>query len=460
MPYQRVALGTRSRYVLVTKSRRVGFSEAMAARSAMRALGLDIVDGQIRKVGAGVPQNLISAGRVQAQDLMQRVLRYVRLFGQALGGQAVIRETATMAVIRGGVKLRALASTPRGARGWEGDVRLDEFANVIDQPAVWAAVEPLAKPTLGHPDGFEIWVVSTPLGDDNLFYEFARGRMSTRFEQHTVSIHDAAAQGFPILVSDGAGGLRNGTVDELRAEFLDDDIFAQEFECSFMSASSRFIDPAVYDDATWNPDQEALPTPDTLTPEVSFGGLDIGRHHDRTAFARVREHRGALYHLATDTLKGRPWEEQETWWDERIGACRRVAVDSTAIGSMPVERMQSVWGRARVIGVDFTLQSKERLATGLKLGLQTRRLRPAQWDAETRREVLSLRREQLPGGGVRYSAPRRGGGHGDRAWALALAADAAGASSTAAPSITTYGRGSRPKPVERMGLFDRRRLFA
>lgn len=461
MPYQRKALESIARYLLVNKSRRIGFSEAMAARAAMRALGLALRDGRlVRERNKGVPQNLFSASKLQAQDLLQRVLRYVRLFGKAFPGKVVLRETATMAVLRGGVRLRALASSPRSARGWEGDCRFDEFANVVEQEALWAAAEPLARPTLGNPEGFEVWVVSTPLGDDNLFFEMACGRMAARFEQHSISIHDAAAQGFPILVSDHAGGLRPGTVDELRAEFMDDVIFAQEFECSFMSSSARFIDAEVYDSATWDADKDPLPVPEEDRPATYYGGIDLARSRDRTAFVKLREYARTMFHTLTDTVRDRSWAEQEAWWDAHFADCHRVCVDSTTIGSAPSERMQLTHGSFKVEPVDFTLQAKERLATGLKLGLQTRRLRPLRSDHELRREVLSLRREQLPGGGVRYAAPRQGGGHGDRAWALALAYQAAGSIPTSYPRVTTYTNGDVRRPVERLSLLESRRLMA
>lgn len=437
-PYQVAFLQDQAPRVCVLKSRRVGFSEAVAAKCALRLLGLALRSGRVVQARKrGITQNLFSASRVQAQDLLQRVLKWVRVFGSVFGGNPVDRETATLAVVRG-VKIRALSSSPRGARGWEGDIVLDEFASVVDQQAIWAAVEPLAAPTHGNPDGFLITAISTPLGNDNLYHEMVTGKLAHKFSQHCITLADAHAQGFPIKVSDGIGGLRDGTVEELRAEYGDDQTFDQEFMCSFLSSSMRFIDAESYDAASYADDE--FPS-GALARD--FGGLDLARVRDRTAFARLSEVGDVLWHAATDAIQGVRWSDQERWWDERIERCGKVAVDSTSIGSAPAERMQETWGMSRIVAVDFTLQSKERLATGLKLAIQSRRLRPLRDDSDTRREVLSMRREQLPGGGVRYSVPRTASGHGDRAWALALAVSAAGDGAITVPHITARSRENR-----------------
>lgn len=453
--YQRSFLADLSTYVAVLKARRIGFSEAVACKCAMRALGLALVNGKLTQTKRrGVKQNLFSASHVQAQDLLQRVLKWVRILGRlAFKSDCVLSETVTLAVVRGGVKLRAMSSSPKAARGWEGDVVLDEFASVVNQKELWAAVEALAKPTLGNREGFLITVISTPLGDDNLFYEMVMGTLAHKFSQYCVTLTDAERDGFPVMVSDGAGGLVPGTVDELRAEFGDDMVFDQEFMCSFLAASMRYIDADIYDAASYDFEWTMA------IADQDFGGLDLARKRDRTAFARITERDAELWHRGTDVIHNAKWSEQEAWWDERIATCRKVAVDSSSIGSKPSEDMVDTWGASRILPVDFTTQSKERLASGLKFALESKTLHPLKSDVDTRREVLSMRREQLPGGGVRYSVPRTSAGHGDRAWAIALAVDAADSGAVTVPSITVHDPLRRRGPMPRVPLSTRRGIY-
>lgn len=445
-PYQLRYLADQAPRKCVNKSRRVGFSEVVSFEDATRALGLQIVvdDRGMRfadKLVRPVSQNLLSASRAQSQELLKRVGKWVeKISTQVFGKSAIKRQTALKIELHDGTECLALPSNPRSVRGGEGDITLDEFASVIDQPGLWKASEPMAKPNLGNQAGYRVRVISTPLGDDNLFYEFCRGNQAGTFSQHEVTVHDAAREGFPILVSDGLGGLVPGTTEQLRAEYGDDEFFAQEFECSFMSASMRYIPMQVYADACYD-----LPWPAALNDVgvPHFGGLDLARHHDRTAFVRLAKAEGVNWHIGTETIKGLPWDQQEQWWDGHFKGCSQVCFDATAMGSGPADRIVSRWG-SLAEAVVFGNSVKEELATNLKLALARRKLRPRADDIELRREVLSLRREILQSGMNRYDAPRTGGGHGDRAWALALAQRASGAvSAENTPRIHTDARSAR-----------------
>jgi phage FluMu gp28-like protein len=113
-----------------------------------------------------------------------------------------------------------------------------------------------------------------------------------------------------------------------------------------------------------------------------------------------------------------------------------LCADSTGLGRFPSQRMSETWGR-KFEGVDFTLKSKEDLATGLYDAVARKELElPVSYLHEgidemplLRDDVYAIRREVTSSGNVRYVAARSEKGHADRAWALMLALHAAGSMS-------------------------------
>ena len=435
-------------------SRRIGFSEVVSFRCACRAAGLDYNPyGPSTRIKP-VPQNIISAGHDQAKDMLARALKHLQALEVLHGGKLIANAGKTEVTLTNGARLKAFSSYPNTIRGAEGDVVLDEFSAVRDQPGVWAASSALRLGNLGNREGYKLVVVFTPLGDANMAYQMAKGSMAKAFGQHRIQIQQAVADGFPLTKDDPETGLRvPATIEDFRAEHPDPSIFAQEFECDFMSASDRYISESIYNAACYS---GALPDGfNDIGATIAYGGLDLARTMDMTAFARLREHMGTLWQTEdVDVLRSTRaenpaddpmgWATQKRWVDERMHDLQRMAVDARGLGSQFAEELEQRWP-GRIDAVKLGSEANEELATGLKLGLQSHRVRPLSDDAALRREVLSMRREISKLGTMRYHTPREKGSHGDRAWALALAIAAAGGA--ARPSAGTgraHTRESRP----------------
>ena len=105
-------------------------------------------------------------------------------------------------------------------------------------------------------------------------------------------------------------------------------------------------------------------------------------------------------------------------------AVRRCAIDSTGLGAMLAEELQTKWG-ARVEPVVFTQPVKESLAVRVKRLLEEGRVRlPA--DPAVRAALGAVKRYVTPAGHIRFDADRtEAAGHADHFWALALALAAA-----------------------------------
>lgn len=444
MPYQLDWLADRAPQKASVKSRRVGFTEVATLECALRAMGLDLCAG--RQVDP-VPQCIISAGLNQAIDFLRRVKLHVDVLGKVFGRDMVISSSATLLTIEAlngePVQLRAFSTNPATIRSFEGDVTLDEFAAIPRMEAVYAAARPLANPTLKHPKGFQVRVIFTPLGDDNMAYEIARGRLSPAecrkrgerpaWSVHETSIYKALEQGFP------------ADLERLRQDAGSDDIFEQEYNIGFLSASARYISAQTYDDATWTDGDK----PPSDMQALIFAGMDVARHAHKSSIVIAERMGDVLWHLGTDSQRDVDWDTQEAWVAETMdppGRPRvsRIHIDGTGIGDQFGERLCKRFP-GRVESVVFGQRSKEELATGLKLALERGRFRPREGDAELRRAVLSMRREVTSSGNITYRVPedKQKGTHADEAWAAALCVQAAGGAnrSNAVPKVYTPSMG-------------------
>ena len=68
-------------------------------------------------------------------------------------------------------RIKVLAANPRTARGFSGDLILDEFAFHENSIAIWDAAEPIIS---SNPD-FECRIASTGNGRFNMFYQMVAG---------------------------------------------------------------------------------------------------------------------------------------------------------------------------------------------------------------------------------------------------------------------------------------------
>lgn len=414
--YQRRWLADRARKKLLVKSRRIGGSFVVALEDAWAAAGFgyDERGRPYYRPERGVDQRIVSASHAQSKELLEEVGRHLENLSLVVGRELIASSSQTVIRLRNGVKCIALAPNPRTVRGGKGDLTLDEFGAMPRSREIWAAAKAITDPTLGRPFGYKLRALGSPLGDDNMFYELACTDAGKAFSRHFVTVHDAVKDGFP------------ADIDVLREEAGDADMFAQEYECAFLSASARYITADLYDSCLF--DDEERPT----ARGVGYAGYDIARKErgDLASIVELRRVATTLWHELTEARRGATWDDQEEWVAEVLRRCSRMAADATGMGSQHAERLTTKHGISRFEPVEFTQKSKELLATGLRLAIERHRLRLRRDDVDLRRDVLSLRREITKAGNIRFDAERikdgKGYTHGDRAWALALAVHAAG----------------------------------
>ena len=349
-------------------------------------------------------------------------------------------------------RIKVLAANPRTARGFSGDLILDEFAFHENGSAIWEAAEPILS---ANPE-FLCRVASTGNGKYNLFYRMAT---SGQFNVVRVSRTDAWRLGVQIF---DPGTRRPITPEEARAQALDKRAYDQNYELAFadenmalltnelISAAERSTTPAIaVDEQAWTPATlerlAELPTP-------LFVGHDIGRHHDLSVVTVLRRD-GPVHEVAALLrMQGLRLPAQQAQLDAVCALPRfaRYAGDMTGLGLGLVEYLQEKWSCERVQGVNFarvepmagrtrgdgrapeTARITEVLATQL-LELFEQRLIEIPVDSQLRDDLRKPEKITAPGGRVSIAATRDEAGHADHFWSLALAVRAAAQAPSAYP---------------------------
>jgi len=329
LPYQRRWVEDDSPLKIVVKARQIGYSFAASIRALLECL---------KKKTTWV---FLSKGERQSRLLMEKVQEHVQSCGilaracESSFFEGTLIKQLEVRFANGSV-IYGLPANPDTARGYSGNVTLDEFAFHADADKIYAAL----FPTITR--GYCLEIISTPNGQQGKFYEIAKAaglvesgdreigrsgepakaenrktKLETRGEfrvsnfeppthpisrspdhpmwsGHCVDIYEAIRQGLNIDLQ----LLRTGCDDETS--------WQQEYCCQFISTAENFIPPAlVAQCASAEASKDCPPQFLASAPHPGLGslpfpvgaqraaplhdweyylGIDIGRHHDRTVF--------------------------------------------------------------------------------------------------------------------------------------------------------------------------------
>jgi len=215
----------------------------------------------------------------------------------------------------GGVRVIGLPANPQTARGFTGDVLLDEFAMHAFDREIWAAI----LPTVLRGDG-ELDVASTPKGKSNVFYQL---RGNEKFSTSEVSLPTAISQGLDV------------DSEEIRRAMGDDTLYRQEFLCEFLDEATAFL---TYE-------QIAACADSTLVVHASveavsresgelFVGVDVGRVRDLTVVWVVSRRADRLVTVGLFELSNAPFRTQSSLIFDLLSLrhVRRCCIDAGAWG--------------------------------------------------------------------------------------------------------------------------------
>ncbi|KAA2314546.1 terminase [Puniceibacterium sp. HSS470] len=304
----------------------------------------------------------------------------------------------------GGSRVVALSASPDAARGFGGNLLLDEFAFHADSRRIWGSAYPVAAR-----GGHKIRVISTPNGKGNKFYEI----MTTKdngWSKHHIDIYEAVKQGLDV------------NIEELRKGMADQDAWAQEFELAWLDEASSWLD---YDLIT-SCESNSAGIPELYMGGLCFVGVDIAARNDLFVIWVMELVGDVLVTREIIAEKRISFAEQDAllagvFRRYRVVRCR---MDQTGMGEKPVEDAKRNHGEDRVEGVLFSTASKLDMATSLKESMQDRKSRIPAGDPLLRADLHSIKSQVGITGTRRLIADGDSDGHADRFWAGALAVSA------------------------------------
>lgn len=405
--YQRRLLEDRSRFIICMWPRQTGKSFGLSLAAI-----LDVME-------FGGLWVILSRGERQSREVMAKVAMLLRALNH------VIQEVETSfraddttfkqleivipksKVCPKGGRIVALPANPDTARGFSGNVILDEFAFHKDSRAIWTALYPCIT------RGYRIIVASTPNGKQNKFYELWE-HGGPQWSRHRLDIYQAFADGLRI------------NLDELREGIGDPDAWAQEYECQFVDEATAFL---AFDLIDRIEDDLASKTPAAHLSGAGdlYMGVDVARRRDFTVMWICERVGDVLWTREVLRLEKTLFRHQREALFERLSLpnMRRCCIDATGLGMQLAEEAVERFG-LKVEPVTFTAAVKEDLATHLRTRCEDRLVRIPK-DALIRQDLHSVQKVTTVAGNVRYDAERSeaGGGHADHFWALGLCTHAA-----------------------------------
>lgn len=337
-------------------------------------------------------------------------------------------------------RILVLAANPDTARGFSGDLILDEFAFHKDSAAIWDAAEPIIS---ANPE-FLLRISSTGNGRRNMFYRLIA---SGDLPYYRVRRSEAHALGEVKIYS-----LKNNkelTPAQARAEAKDKRSYDQNYECEFNDEATALLTAELIQAAS----REGIPVDEQSWSSASiarmaackgllFAGQDVGRNRDlsvQTVLEKIGQSLRVVGMLRMEN-KRLPAQQAELNRVLELPQFRRIEIDMTGLGTGLVEYAQDhrLGGFSRVAGVNFastepltkrimaegrkaeTARVTEIMATEMLGVFEDKRIEIPN-DNDLFDDLRKPEKLTSPGGRVSIAAVRDDSGHADHFWSIALA---------------------------------------
>lgn len=368
-------------------------------------------------------------------------------------------------------RIKVLAANPRTARGFSGDLILDEFAFHEDSVKIWDAAEPIIS---SNPD-FQCRIASTGNGRFNMFYQMVAGAAGAASKENPAGLAESANGYLVSRVARSAAhklgqkiydpkSRKEITPEEARKKSLDKASYDQNYELAFNDENTtllthELISSCEYSDRIgelgepeyfvcdqeWEPDALAFLS---RCAGPLFLGQDVGRNRDISVQAVGEKIGGIIFVRGLLRMANMRLPAQK----EQLGLIARLPnfggglIDMTGIGLGLVEFAQDAFGYYRFAGLHFaskeqrdptqariaahkqkTTKSKHPADTALVTELMAIDMLESFSDRAIRipreqelRDALRKPQKIVTASGVRIAAETDEAGHADEFWAIAL----------------------------------------
>jgi phage FluMu gp28-like protein len=423
------------------------FRFLVAARQSGKShcLGADSVLGSLTP-GPSNLEVVLSRGQRQSLEVMQKC----KMFCQALSAifhdddPTYFEDTSLLqhsVTFPDGRRIVALPANPDTARGYSGNLKLDEFGIHANSDEIWRAAAPIAT------RGFRITVASTYKGTNNKFYQIGKdlgladgvqpGSQPVRksgWSGHYVDVRMAAEQNLRTL------GLRLD-VEQLRQALGDEEMWQQEYLNIPISGADEYIPQelvfACEDDEVASLEWDGKPRPGLCA------GWDFARKRDRSVIVIGYEVAGLVVVCGIKWLDRLTFAQQESAARpivEMVQGCGGTfSMDAGGNGAQIAETLQKAYTCVDAVQFGGAVETGARndkqepikelvklsLARNAKRRFEERTFRIPEPGASSeslalRRAVRAIKRTVSPSGNVIIDAARTESGHGDEFWALVL----------------------------------------
>jgi hypothetical protein len=397
-PYQTEFLEDQSKRIVLLWSRQSGKSTAIAAKAIWYCLSHPETLTLI--VAPGLRQSMILSDRIQ--DHLAKLTPQLRR-------KWIKKQQRTQILFSTQSRIIALPCSENLLRGYTAHVIIADEANFFqnDQNIFYSILMPMLSTT----DGTLI-ASSTPWNRDSVFYKFTE---DTNFHKYVVTYGEAVK----------AGLVTQKFMDDMK-QLLPLERFQREYESQFVEDIDSWLPQSLIVSCI---DSNLQPYDFQDAPKGEFyAGVDFGKEKDFSVVL-VAEKSGQtlrIVHVHRFPLKteyasviGYVKSLQDRWQ-----TIRAIYPDLTGVGNYIVEDMVRS-GIQGVMGVTFTVQSKEEMATimreRMRMGevkipyVPSRKIEDVDLTAELNIEKAKL----MKTGHLSFSHPE--GGHDDVFWSTALA---------------------------------------
>lgn len=397
-PYQTEFLQDQSKRIVLLWSRQSGKSHTIAAKAIWHSLSYPKTLSLI--VAPSLRQSMILSDRIQ--DHLANLTPQQRR-------KWITKQQRTQILFSNQSRIIALPCSENLLRGYTAHVIIADEANFFqnDQDIFYSILLPMLSTTNGT-----LIASSTPWNRDSVFYRFTQ---DTGFRKYVVTCEEAVK----------AGLMTQQFIDQMK-QLLPTERFQREYESQFVEDVDAWLTQSLIVSCI---DSNLEPYDFQDMPKGEFYvGVDFGKEQDYSvvlvvekfpnAAKMVHVHRFPL-HTEFASVIGYVKSLQDRWQ-----TVRAVYADITGVGGYIVEDMVRS-GIQNIKGVNFTVQSKEEMATILREKMRTSQLKipyvPTRRleDIDLTAELNIEKYELMKTGHLRFSHPE--GGHDDVFWSVALA---------------------------------------